>query len=237
MKSNTRLNTREVALAAVFTALYVVLSFVKISPILGLSGPAITAADVVAPIMGILLGPYVGVLSTLLGGAIGFSVGSLTYFSLVAGVATAFSAGMIQIKKRIVSIVTYVSLFFLFAFFPTVGTFWLFPWNAWFQIVGLVVLISPLQFAAAGFLNSENDTKLGIGLFFTSLTCTLAGQIAGSLLFEVLTFSPATLQPIWTALTFIYPIERIVIASIATLIGIPLVKVLRSANLFSPIRS
>lgn len=237
MNRRAPLNAREVALTAVFTALYAVLGFLKISPIIGLSGQAITAAAIIAPIIGILLGPYIGVLSTSLGGAIGLSFGSLTYFSLAAGVATAFCAGMIQIKKRVVSVITYLSLFLLFTFYPAVGPYWLFPLNTWFQIVGLIILVSPLQSAAAEFLNSENGTKLVIGLFLTCLTSTLAGQIAGSLVFEALAPYPATLLLTWQTLTILYPIERIVIALVATLIGVPLVKILRSTNLLSSIRS
>ena len=58
-----KLTTKDTALTVTFTALYAVFGFIKISPIIGLSGQAITAAAIIAPIIGILLGPYVGTLS------------------------------------------------------------------------------------------------------------------------------------------------------------------------------
>ena len=75
MTSNRKLSTVDVALTAVFTALYAVFGFLRISPIIGLSGQAITAAAIIAPIIGMLLGPYIGTLSTFLGGTIGFLLG------------------------------------------------------------------------------------------------------------------------------------------------------------------
>ena len=61
-----KLSTNEVALTVCFTALYVVFGFLKISPIIGLPGQAITAAAIMAPLIGIILGPYIGTLTTLM---------------------------------------------------------------------------------------------------------------------------------------------------------------------------
>lgn len=231
MANRTRLNSKQVALTAVFTALYAVLGFIKISPIIGLSQQGITAAAIIAPIIGILLGPYVGTLSTSLGGVVGFSVSSISPPSLFAGIAAAFCAGMIKEKKRSVSIITYLGLFLLFAFFPTVGPAWLFPLNTWFQIIGLIILISPLQRLAAEDMNSKNSTRMFAGFFLVCLASTLAGQIAGSLIFEALAPDPTSLLGTWQTLAILYPIERTIIALAATLISIPLIKALSLANM------
>jgi MFS family permease len=231
MTSHPRLNTKEVALTTVFTALYAILGFIKISPIIGLSPQGITAAAIVAPIIGILLGPYIGTLSTFLGGVIGFSLGALSYPSLAAGIPTAFCAGMISTKRRLTNIVTYLALFLLFAFYPTVGPAWLFPLSTWFQIAGLIILVSPLQSVAGDNLNSRNNTRMLIGFFLTCLASTLAGQITGSLVFEALNPNATALLGNWQTLTFVYPVERTIIALAAMIIGASLVKILRTANL------
>jgi hypothetical protein len=231
MTTYTRLTTKDVALSAVFAALYAVLGFIKISPIIGLPGQAITAAAMVAPVIGILLGPYIGALSTFLGGVAGFSFGSLSYLSLAAGVVTASCAGLISERKRIASTAIYLVLFLLFAFYPTVGPAWLFPLNTWFQIIGLIILASPLRSSAERFLNSDNNALLLIGFFLICLTSTLAGQIAGSLVFEMLTPDTTTLLATWQELTILYPIERTIIAVAAAFIGASLVKILRPAKL------
>lgn len=225
------LTASDVALTTVFTAYYAVFGFLKISPIIGLPGQAITASAIIAPIIGLLLGPYIGTLSAFLGGIIGFFLGSLSYLSFASGIAATFCAGMIRTGKRTLASVFYLSLFLLFAFYPAVGPVWVFPLETWFQIVGLLVLVSPLQSKATIFLDSGNNTKLMLGFFSTCLVSTLAGQIAGSLTFEILATDPRTVIGSWITLTALYPLERIIIAAVATLVGASLARVLKSAHL------
>jgi len=224
-----------VALTTVFTALYAVLGFLRISPIIGLTGQAITAAAIIAPIIGMLLGPYIGALSAFLGGTIGLFLGSLSYPSFAGGIATAFCAGMIRTGKRAIAALVYLTLFLLFAFYPVVGPAWVFPPETWFQIVGLIILLSPLQSFAKKLLDSQSSTRLMYGFFFTCLVSTLAGQIAGSLVFEILAAGPnavnSTWQTTWLTLTGLYPIERTIIALAGALIGTALTRILKSASL------
>ncbi|MEM3609126.1 MAG: hypothetical protein QXV87_02110, partial [Candidatus Bathyarchaeia archaeon] len=118
MSVHMRLGTKELALAAIFTALYVVLGALKISPIIGLPGQGITAAAIIAPIIGIIFGPYIGVLSTFLGGIIGISFGYFSPPSLAAGVTAALCSGMTSRGKRTASIMIYLCLLLIFAFYP-----------------------------------------------------------------------------------------------------------------------
>ena len=101
-------DTKSIALVITFTALYVVFGFVKISPIIGLSGQAITAAAIIAPVIGIIFGPYISIVSTFLGGTIGFFFGSFSLLSFSSGMAAAFCGGMAYKKKQIVSIGFYL---------------------------------------------------------------------------------------------------------------------------------
>ncbi|MGQ9506268.1 MAG: hypothetical protein ACUVTB_00220 [Candidatus Bathycorpusculaceae bacterium] len=230
------LSAKNAALIVCFTALYTVFGFMPISPIIGLPGKAITAAAITAPIIGIILGPYIGALSTIFGGTIAFFAGSFSLPSLVSGIATTFCSGMLYLRKLSFCAFTYFSLLFLFGFYPFVGPFWLYPPLMWFQIIGFLILISPFQSKAIKNLNSQSVSKLFQAFFITSLTSTLAGQIAGSIIFEVLAW-PIFMADVndwrvtWQFLTFIYPIERIFIALMGTLIGTPLHKILKSANL------
>jgi hypothetical protein len=105
----------------------------------------------------------------------------------------------------------------------------------WFQIVGFLILISPLQYKAIKNLNSKSISKLFQAFFIIFLTSTLAGQIAGSLVFEVLAWpfmaDINSWRATWQFLTVIYPIERIIIALMGTTIGTTLHIILKSANL------
>jgi len=237
MSSKRALSTRSVALTVCFTALYAIFGFMPISPIIGLPGRAITAAAITAPLVGVVLGSYLGMLSTLLGGAIGFFLGVFSPPSFLSGIVTSGVAGALYEGKRGICVFTYFSLLFFFAFYPFVGPVWLYPPLLWFQLIGLLVLASPLQsFAVRNMWKPKTSIRLSLAFFTTSLTSTLAGQIAGSLVFEILAW-PVFIADVnvwrlnWQLIAWIYPVERIVIAAAATVIGVALFRVLKSTKL------
>jgi len=239
MQIGRKLTAKEVALLICFTALYTYFSFIPAFPIIGLPSKAITLAAITAPIIGIILGPYLSMLSTLLGGALAFSAGHFSPLSFVAGIVTAVFAGMLYANKRSTCAFMYFSLLFFFGFYPFVGPVWLYPPFMWFQITGFLVLISPLQsLASKNIQNPNNNSKLLSSFFIVFLTSTLAGQIAGSLTFELISW-PIFLARVdaWTAtwqiVAWLYPIERIIIALIATFVGVFLYRILIHANLMS----
>jgi hypothetical protein len=232
MSVSARMSTKSLALTITFTALYVVFGFIKISPIIGLPSQAITAAAIIAPLMGILLGPYVGTLSTLFGGIIGFFFGSFSLPSFVSGSAAALIAGLVRVRKRFISVIVYSLLFFLLFFYPIIGPIWLFPMVSWFQILGFIILASPLQTVAARNLDSGGNSRLLWAFFLVCLASTLAGQIAGSLTLAVMLIPDvAYWTATWEAVTFIYPVERVLIAVFSALLGVSLYRFLKSTNL------
>jgi hypothetical protein len=170
------------------------------------------------------LGPSIGALSTVVGGSIGFFLGNFSLPSLVSGVVAAFFAGSLRDGKRSLCVFLYFSLLFFFGFYPFVGPVWLFPPLMWFQIVGLIILVSPIQ--------PKNNSN-GFPSFFTvSLISTLAGQIAGSLTFELVSW-PIFVADLnawrtnWQLITLFYPIERLIIAFGSASIGTPIYKALK----------
>lgn len=237
MQVGRKLTAKEIALLICFTALYTYFSFIPAFPIVGLPSKAITLAAIAAPIIGIILGPYLSMLSTLLGGAVAFSAGHFSPLSFVAGIVTAVFAGALYENKQSVSAFTYFSLLFFFGFYPFIGPVWLYPPFMWFQITGFLVLISPLQsMASKNMRNPNNSSKLFSAFFIVFLTSTLAGQIAGSLVFELISWpifiaNVDAWKATWQVVTWIYPIERIIIAVIATFVGVFLYKILIHANL------
>ncbi len=236
MPALRQLAAREIALTACFTALYVVLSFLPMFQLIGFLGKTITAATIIAPIMGIMLGTYLGVVTTLLGGTIGLFINPLfSQPSLAAGVIAALFASMLYTNKRGPCILIYTGLLLGFGFYPSVGPVWLYPPQMWFQTAGLFLLASPLQSMATKNLNSNTNSKLLPAFFITCLTSTLASQIAGSLVYEAI-FWPTIHDTnswglYWKSLTFLYPLERTTIASLAALTGASLYKVLKTTNL------
>jgi hypothetical protein len=232
MPINTRLRTKDIALMICFTALYAVFASIPIFQLLGMPSRSITAAAVAAPVIGVLLGPYVGAVSAVLGGTIGFFAGSFAPWNFVAGVVTTLCAGLLYKGKQLWCSLIYASFLVVFGFYPSIGPAWLFPLSMWFQIVCLLVLVSPLQLIAVRKIKSSNGPSLALSFFAVSLTSTLAGQISGSLTYMLLIPSPlGGWLLIWQGLTIVYPIERITIALGSALTGSLLLKALRSSNL------
>ncbi|MEM3616332.1 MAG: hypothetical protein QXJ31_00245 [Candidatus Bathyarchaeia archaeon] len=233
----TMMDTRSLALVISFSALYAVFCVFPIFQIIGLPSKAITAAAVMAPVIGMILGPYLGAFSTIVGGAIGLLTGFFSHTSLVAGVAAALCASFLYNGKRDLCALTYFSLLLLFGFCPFVGPVWLYPPLTWFQILGFIILISPLQsFAIKNMKNTKSDSIHVFSFFITFLVSTLAGQIAGSFMFE-LSFWPLftvdvnAIGTYWQIVTFLYPIERVIIALASALIGAGLHKALKLETL------
>lgn len=84
-----KLSSRDVALTAIFAALSaIVVRVVPGIPIIGLSGASIKFDAALAPIYGMIIGPYLGFLAGLVGGLV--VAGSL--FSVLTSFATAISA-------------------------------------------------------------------------------------------------------------------------------------------------
>jgi len=227
---NFHLSTKNVALTACFAALYVVFSFWNLFPIVGTEGRWINAAVVMAPLFGIILGPYFGVLAITIGGVAGAffqMTGSFGPLSFMPHVAAAFCSGMLTIRRQKVCVVTYAPFLFLFGFFPVIGPVWLWPSVVWLDLIGLIVLASPLQSKAINAMNeSSGSVWLVFGVAITCLTATLFGHVVGNILFEVM-YLQVDWRVTWHALTFVYPIERGLITLVATFVGAPLVKTLR----------
>jgi hypothetical protein len=225
MPTLEKLGPKEIALAACFAALYVVLSFVPMFPLLG-AFQNITAAAIIAPLIGIMLGAYLGAISMFLGGIVSLPLNISLPMNLAAGVIGAVCAGLLYTNRRALCALTYLILLLIFGAYPSVGPVWSFPQVMWFHIIGLLILISPLQSAASNNFKCNKATRLLFAFFITSLTSTLAGQIAGNIVFETLLDPRAT----WPLLTFVYPFERTIIGLIAAFIGVPLFETLKTAN-------
>jgi hypothetical protein len=231
MKFQKKLAATEISLVICFTALYVIFGFFSISPIIGMPGKAITMAAILAPIIGVILGPYLGGLSAFFGGVIGFFFGSFSLLSFASGVFSSLCAGMLYAGKRSACVAIYLLLLLIFGFFPFVGPVWLYPLVMWFQIATFLLLISPLSMVTVKNVNANDNSKFVYAFFVICLISTVAGQIAGSLTFEILMLDVNVLKATWISTTFIYPVERVIIAVSSAFIGASVHKVLSFAKI------
>lgn len=232
------LKTKRLAVACIFAAVYAVLSLVSLFPILGAYGAFITLGSVMAPLIGILLGPYLGILAVSVGGFIGWSItqnSPFSFLSFVPGAFTAFGSGLLLTGKRLEVTTIYAVLLVLQAVYPTIGPLWLYPYFLWFQLIGLIVLLSPLSSSAIGFIHNHRSlSSLTFAVAVISLISTLIGQITGTLMFEMM-YWPTMIRGIeswrtgqWLPLTFVYPVERSLIMLLATMLGTSLIKAIKA---------
>jgi len=230
-----KLKSKDIALMGVFAALYAVLSLVSLFPIIGAAGKFITLATIMAPLTGILLGPYMGAGAVSIGGFVWAlsQTGAFGIFSFVPGAISALGSGLLYRGKQMQSAVLYAALLLPMAFYYTIGPLWLYPYFLWFQLIGFIVLASPLTPLASNLTRkNHNVTGLSLGVGTISLVSTLTGQIAGSFMTELFLW-PTNPQieywrALWQPLTFIYPAERLIIVMFATLVGVPLIKAVRA---------
>lgn len=237
MKTNPlALSTKSMTLAIVFASFYTVFSSWNLFPLIGGQGNFIKAGVVMALVIGIILGPWLGVIAVTIGGVIGtfiWQVGPFGPLSFLPHVAAALFAGLLYNNKRWSCGVTYLLLLLIFAFYPVVGPAWLWPPLLWLHVAGLAFLFSPLQPKIGEFLREDRDAfKLALGVGTTLFLATLFGHVVGSLMFEAI-YWPSFISEVgvwqadWQLLTWLYPIERLFITIAATLIGTGLVKALR----------
>lgn len=239
-----RFSSKDLALLSIFAALYAVLSLVSLSPVIGDAGATIKLSSILAPLIGFILGPYLGVAVASLGGFLGWSItqtGPFGFLSFVPGAFTAGVAGLLHDGKRVVSFILYAVAFACQAFYPVIGPVWLFPYFLWFQLVGLILLLLPWTATTVKLDGKKTDKtglrRLSLTIAVISLVSTLAGQIAGNLLFEITRWPIVYPQVeywrimMWEFLTAVYPVERGIITVLALILGIPLIKAIRAYGL------
>jgi len=247
--SQTSQKTKQIALLAVFSALYIVLRFIPFSMLIGPAGGYLSFSDFLAPIIGIILGPYIGGLTVLIGnfGAIGFgrAINFPTLFGVgdfVPDFVAALATGFLMKRKWLPVVAINAALLAIFfvepltSFFVTVpGTSISIPF-AWLHIAAFIVLLSPLGRWAGRWVATAAKPKLvAVGLVTLTFVATMMQHLAGNLLFEV-SFGQIGNPPIipvaawpaeWTGVLFAYPVERTILIVCAVLVGTPLIWTVR----------
>ena len=231
-----QLSSKEISLVACFAALYVAVSFIPASPFPLIGGEGyIDASTVISLVIGAVLGPLLGGLAVIIGGIIvPFIIPSLTLgaYTFIPHAMAAVCAGALKKGKQTVCVLIYLLSFIFFAFFPSIGPFWTWPLMLWFHLIALALMVSPAQTWAAKKINSEKSSSMSVGIAITFLTSTVCSQAVGSIIFEFLKIGSGNPDywrtVVWQPLTFIYPIERLIITAIATVIAAPILKALKT---------
>jgi uncharacterized membrane protein len=232
------LTAKNVAMMAVFAALYYVLSL--IAPIripTGVGNLEISFAALIASVIGIVLGPYLGTASALLGASVAWilppSGGSLFGLPfLLSPALNALVTGLIFYRKWKYGFAVFAALIVAFLFTPPIWPVtenWLVAIAVLFdKIIALLMIVPVALFAkqlSVGkaslfcfllfFIGNQADNMWGSFIFATPMVYGLFGYTA------------ADVQIAFLASPFLYPAVRIVQALIGMLIAVPLMQALK----------
>jgi len=243
------LNSKTIAIISIFTAVYAVLRIIPSVPMIGASGASFSVSDIIAPIYGIILGPYIGGLSVIFGSFIAMFGKPPVFLGLdfLPATVAAVSLGLLIKKKWIHVITLNVILLAAFVVHPNTTLFIEVPIGTgtialpffWLHVVALAVLISPLGRMASKWVNTNHATRAATGIAILAFVGTMMQHLMGNLLFETVMAYPIGTIPvsaypgIWTSIFLVYPIERLVLVILSTIVGTSLLKVLKNSFLLT----
>lgn len=236
-------NTKAIAAIAIFAALYAVIRQIPMGPMIGLS-TQFSVSDCLAPIYGIILGPYIGGVSVLLGTFLGMALGKPVIFlglDFLPAFINTVAIGFLMKKKWIPTIILNIVLLTIFIVNPLTTLFFDIPLGSstltipffWLHIVALIVLISPLGYKAGSWVKSLKPVHLVSGVAILALVGTMMQHLTGNILTEVISTQtgllPETLSTIiWPSAFVLYPWERSALVILTVVIGVPLIKALKT---------
>lgn len=245
---SSRPPTRLVAVIATLSVVYMIFRMIPTFAMVGVSGGSFSLADVVAPLYGAILGPYAGAISIVLGTFLAIAFGRPMIFlglDFLPAAVNALTVGLLLRGKRVVATAVYVILLLLFLVNPytavfvpvsipslNVNSYFFFPW---LHLIALLVLVSPLSKKAAQWVNGSSLVNLAPGILILAFIGTFAQHLMGGLLYELILGmfvgkAPEVFRLFWNVVFWLYPFERAFLVVLATIIGVPLVKALKSSG-------
>jgi hypothetical protein len=235
-----RIGTRQVALMAIFAALYFVLSLITpYIPALGVPEIKISLEALIATIFGLVLGPYLGAAAAFLGAFVSFIYTGMMPTNipfLLSPPLNALVTGFIFYKKWKWGFAVFTILIVAFLFTPPVQPLtenWFVAVAVLFDKVIALLLILPLVkfnsklsagkaaafFFLLAFIGNQVDNMWGSFIFATPM-------VYGSPFFGGLTVD--VVRGLFVLSPFAYPAIRLIQAFIAMLIAVPLMQTLKN---------
>jgi ECF transporter S component (folate family) len=234
-----KITTRQVALIAIFAALYFILSLITpYIPALGVPLIKISLEALIATIFGIILGPYLGAAAAFLGALISWTFTGMFPSNLpflFSPPLNALVSGLIFYKKWKWGFAVFTVLIVAFLLTPPVTPLtdnWYIALAVLFDKVFALFLILPLvkfskQLSAAkgtafffilAFIGNQVDNMWGSFIFATPIV--YASPFFGGM--DVM-----TVRGLFLVSPFAYPAIRLIQAFIVTLIMVPLMQTLK----------
>ena len=237
-EQNRRLSrTRQVTLAAAFSAIYVALRIVPTFSMIGISGQ-FTAGDFILTSIATIAGLWSGTVSVLVGTVVSYAIRppiflGLDFLPAVANVSIA--ASLLSGRRKVGQAIYIVILVgFLVSPYSLLYGYDHVPY-VWLHILALAILLSPVAARIPPWVKQGGYP--GVTAFAVlAFVGTMAQHLTGGLLYELTVgyvggLAPAAFAGIWRVIFFLYPEERLAIVSISTILA---VAIFRSYQRWAP---
>jgi hypothetical protein len=230
-------NTKAIASIAIFSALYAALRIIPTIPMIG-TGATFHLSDILAPLFGILLGPYVGGISIIIGTFVAIGLGTPAPFlglDFLPAFVVAVSIGFLVKGKWLPVVVLNALLLIVYALNPFTVNFIVTPWGTvpylWMHIAAFIVLLL-LGRQAGRWVKSPKTTLITAGFIILAFIGTMMQHLTGGLLYETVfgtigSMTVASFATTWNIVFYIYPWERLALIVGAVLVGVPVTKALQ----------
>ena len=248
MTKSERQNARLIAIVATFAVVYFLFRMIPTFAMVGVSSGTFSLSDSIAALYGIILGPFTGAISVILGTILAIAFGRPMIFlglDFLPSAMDALVVGLVMRKKRLAATILYLVFFIMFLANPytaifvpvsvsflNLNSFFFYPW---LHLIALLVLISPLSKKAAEWVNGASVVNLAPGVLILSFIGALTQHLVGGLLYEMVLGMfvgkvPEVFRLVWSTVFWLYPFERTFIVVLSSVIGVPLVKTLKSSG-------
>jgi len=219
---------------AALSCLYGLTRAIPLFPIVGIQGGSFSAADALAPALGLALGPIRAALAILIGTFIGISLtGRAPFLGLdfLPAASCAALVGLAAGGRRSIGLLMLSALIAAFALspyslplvpIPPLGPGARVPWF-WLHLIALALLASPAARAFPEWASRGGIPRGLLGAGCLALCGTSAQHLTGCLLFELfygllLGAPPEAFRAIWIPIFWIYPAERLAISAGSALV-------------------
>jgi ECF transporter S component (folate family) len=236
-----KITTRQIALMAIFAALYFVLSLITpYVPALGVPEIKISLEALIATVFGLVLGPYLGATAAFLGALIGWTFTGMFPSNipfLISPPLNALVTGLIFYKKWKWGFAIFGALIIAFLFTPPVQPLtenWYVAVAVLFdKIIALLLILPLVKFA--------KKISIGHAAAFYFLLAFVGNQVDnmwGSFIFATplvyespfFGFTTEGVRGLFLLSPFAYPAIRLIQAFIVMLIAVPLMQALKGTH-------
>ncbi len=233
----------QTALVGIFAAFHVVVTIMPFSVALGTTAN-ISMGIISAPIIGFLLGPYLGTIAVLIGSLLGItmntSVAVMGPFTPIATASGAFAAGALTTDREKWVLPLFLVGIIAFVLSPVGLTALAF---LWLHIIALAMLSIYLVPRVSAMIKGAIETPssflqllgaVGFVAFLATMTNHIVGSSIAVFYFIYVLHAPVNvMSDVFFVLAFVYPIERAVATIIITLVTASVLRAIQSGSILT----